>query len=90
MNLKQIFAYECVTYHYNKLRNLYLTSTSTTRNKLIIPPKCSKTVSNEDNYIRAIQVYNGLPKTNPNLKALDISKNYNKKKIKLWIGNNIL
>ena len=88
-NLIQIFAYECVSYHYNELKALYLTLETRTRNKFIIPPKCSKFVSDKNNYIKAFQIYNCLPKSNPNFKTLDITKNYNKTRIKKWISNNI-
>ena len=54
LNLKQIFAYEYVSYHYNEQKKLYLTSTSLTINKLIIPPGCEKAVSDRSNYLRAI------------------------------------
>ena len=89
LNIKQIFAYECVTYHYNDLKNIYLNSKRVTRKKLIIPPKCSKMVSNKNNYIKAIQVYNNLPTEEKTLKMLDISKNYNKNKIKNGVSINI-
>ena len=84
-----IFAYECISYHYSYLKTLYMTSTSITRNKLIIPPKSLKIVSKKNNHIRAIKVFNSLPKCNPNLKNLDISQNYNRIKVKKWIRFNI-
>ena len=43
---------------------------------------CSRAVSNKDNHIRAIGIFNYLPSTNPDLKTLNIAKNYNKEKIK--------
>ena len=47
LNLKQIFAYECVLYYYIELSNVYAVTTSKTRNKFIRPPKCTKAVSDK-------------------------------------------
>ena len=40
--LDQIFAYESLSYHYNELQLIYLTSNKTTRNRNIQIPKGSK------------------------------------------------
>ena len=47
LNLKQIFAYESLIYHYNELKSIFITLTTITRNKLLRPPKCSKVVSDK-------------------------------------------
>lgn len=90
LKLNQIFAYECLSYHFDDLKRLYETSQSRTRNRLIIQPQCTRIVSNKNNYIKAIQIFNILPISNPNLKNIDITKSYNKKIIKNWIRSNIL
>ena len=74
LNLKQIFAYECVLYYYIELSYVYAVTTSKTRNKFIRPPKCTKAVSDKSNYIMAIKVFNDLPDKDPDLKCLDITK----------------
>lgn len=86
MNLTQLFAFESIKYKYNELKNIYIESTSITRNKIITLPRINKTVSNKSNNIKAIKIYNQLPKE---LKNLDISKKSSNNKLKEWINDNI-
>lgn len=86
MNLEQLFAYESLKYHYKNLQNIYTNSNSRTRNKSIIMPRIYKTVSNKNNYIRAIRLFNLLPNE---LKSIDISKKASNYKLKEWIKENI-
>ena len=39
LNLQQLFANECLKYYHAELKNIYINSTSKTRNKSIILPK---------------------------------------------------
>lgn len=84
--LKQVFAYECLVYHYNSLANLYITSTSKTRNKYIQLPKSLKVVSEKNNYYKAVKVFNEL--TN-DLKNFEVMNKANKRKLKTWILSNL-
>lgn len=61
LNLEQLFSLESLIYHYNSLKTIYLQSESITRNKSIPLPKMIKRVSNKNNYILAIKLYNRLP-----------------------------
>ena len=82
LNLKQLFDYESIVYNYNTLKNIFLNSESVTRNKSIQLPKYVKTISNKNNYINAIKLYNSLPNE---LKVLNISNKASKMKLKEWI-----
>ena len=82
LNLKQLFDYESIVYNYNTLKNIFLNSESVTRNKSIQLPKYVKTISNNNNYINAIKLYNSLPNE---LKVLNISNKASKMKLKEWI-----
>lgn len=84
LNIKQTFVLESLVYHYDKLKNTYLTRESKTRNKNIILPRMNKTISDKNSYIMAIKTYNSLP---TELKSLN-NKSITKRKIKKWIQNN--
>lgn len=86
LNLHQMFAFESLKYYYNNLKEQHENSKSKTRNKSIILPKIHKTVSNKNNYIKAIKLFNLLPN---DLKKLDIDNRTNSNKIKEWIRENI-
>ena len=60
MNLDQIFSYESLTYHYEKLQLAYINSNSTTRKKSIQIPRRQLTISIKDSFIRAIMQFNNL------------------------------
>ena len=85
LNLIQLFAYESLRYNYEKFKQQYSTSPSTTRRKVIIPPKYDKRISTKSSYIKAINIFNKL--TNEN-KSLDLRKKSNKKKLKDWVSKN--
>lgn len=87
MNLNQIFAFESLKYYYKDNKELYIISNSRSRNKTIILPRIYKTVSEKNNHIKSIKLFNQLPN---DLKILDIEKIKNIKKIKEWIIENIL
>ena len=82
LNIEQTFTLESVTFHYNKLKNMYLLSESKTRNKNIILPKMKKAISDKNSYIEAIKTYNILPKE---FKCLNTSRRIIKKNIKKFI-----
>ena len=48
--LDQILAYESLSYHYNELQLIYLTSNKTTRNKSIQILKRVKTISSKNSF----------------------------------------
>ena len=83
--LDQIFAYESLSYHYNELQLIYLTSNKTTRNKSIQIPKRLKTISSKNSFIRALMIFNRLPNE---LKTIT-SIHSKKRKIKKWVKENI-
>ena len=62
MYLDQIFAYESLSYHYNELQLIYLTSNKTTRNKSIQISKRLKTISIKNSFVRALMIFNRLHK----------------------------
>ena len=83
--LDEIFVYESLSYHYNVLQLIYLTSNKTTRNKSIQIPKRLKTISSKNSFIRALMVFNRLPNEFKN-----ITSTYSKKrKLKKWVKENI-
>ena len=71
--------------NYEKFKQQYSTSSSTTRCKVIIPPKYDKRISTKRSYIKAINIFNKLPNEN---KTLDLRKKSNKKKLKDWVSEN--
>lgn len=86
LNINQLFSFECLTYHYNKLKDLYANSTSITRNKILPLPKMSKTVGTKSSIFKATNIFNCL--TNE-LKTLNSVKSKNSKiKLKGWIKTN--
>ena len=85
LNLQQAFAYDSLMFHYNKLKEQFINSTSITRNKTILLPKYGKTISTKDSYIKSINTFNALPN---DLKILDVKKKSNMRKIKDWISQN--
>lgn len=84
-NLDQLYAFESLNFHYNKLRETYSKSISITRNKSILLPKICKTVGSKSSYIKAITIYNSLPN---NLKALN-NQIARKTALKKWILANM-
>ena len=50
MNIKQLFAWDCLKYYYNEKKNIFTNSSSKTRNKAILLPKIDKIISEENNY----------------------------------------
>ena len=87
MNLKQLFTYEALGYHYTNLKDQYSTSSSITRNKTLIIPNHQKTILALRIVIwRPSKTYNKLPS---DLKTLDIKKYSHKNKLKTWIKTNI-
>lgn len=87
LNMKQLFAFDSLTYHYNKLKDLYCNSTSITRNKNLPLPKISKAVGSKSSIYKATYAFNSLAdelKTLNNVK----SKSY-KSKLKKWIKTNL-
>lgn len=85
LNFEQTFAYESIIHHYNQLNNIYMSSSSITRNRNIQVPKRSKTVSNKNSYIKAISIFNSLPSDLKNIN----NRNTRKKKLKFWIRSNV-
>ena len=69
-------------YHYLKLEEMYLKSTSKTRNKCILFPKMEKVISDKNSYIVAIKTFNNLPNE---LKCLNLNNNSIKNKVKSFI-----
>ena len=61
MSLDQIFSYESLTYHYEKLQLAYINSNSTTRKKSIQIPRRQLNISIKNSFIRAIMQFNNLP-----------------------------
>ena len=59
--LDQIFAYKSLSYHYNELQLIYLTSNKTIRNKIIQIPKTLKIISSKNSFIGALMIFNRLP-----------------------------
>ena len=57
----QLFTYESLRYNYEKFKQQYSTSSSTTRRKVIIPPKYDKRISTKTSYIKAINIFKKLP-----------------------------
>ena len=83
--LDQIFTYESLSYHYNELQLIFLTSYKTTRNKSIQIPKRLKTISSKTSFIRALMILNRLPN-----KLKTITSIYSKKwKLKKSVKENI-
>ena len=79
--LNQIFAYESLSYHYNELQLIYLTSNKTTRNKSIQIPERLKTISNKNSFIRALMIFNCLPNELKTITSIDSKK----RKLKKWV-----
>lgn len=77
MKINQLFIQESLIYHYVKLRDLYLKSSSKTRLKNIILPRMKKTISDKNSYITAIKAFNELPNELKNL-SLDLKTIKNK------------
>ena len=67
LNLIQLFAYESLRYNYEKFKQQFSTSSSTTRRKVIISPKYDKRISTKSSYIKAINIFNKLPNENKTL-----------------------
>ena len=86
MNLEQSFTYEALGYHYTNLKDQYITSSSSTRNKTLTIPKHKKKISTKNSYMKALKTDNKLPS---DLKTLDIKKYSYKSKLKIWIKTNI-
>ena len=61
MSLDQIFSYESLTYHYEKLQLAFINSNSTTRKKSIQIPRRHLTITTKNSFIRAIMQFNNLP-----------------------------
>ena len=78
LNLEQLFTFNSLMYHYESLKQKFITSTSVTRKKLIVLPKNKKAISNKCNYVTAVRTFNELPNE---YKVLQINVN-NKDKIK--------
>ena len=74
MYLDQIFEYESLSYHYNELQLIYLTSNKITRNKSIQIPKRLKTISIKNSYIRALMIFNRLPKELKTINSIHCKK----------------
>lgn len=85
LNIEQLFTLESLKFHYAVLKDLFVNSTSVTRNKNIQLPKMNKTLSSKNSKIRAITTFNMLPNE---LKTLN-SNAIVKKKIKIWIRQNL-
>ena len=83
--LDEIFVYESLSYHYNVLQLIYLTSNKTTRNKSIQIPKRLKTIISKNSFIRALMVFNRLPNEFKNITSTYIKK----RKLKKWVKENI-
>ena len=64
LNLKQLFTFNSLMYHYETLQKKFITSTSITRKKLIKLPKSKKAISDKSNYVTAIRTFNELYQTN--------------------------
>ena len=86
LNIRQVFTFQALMYHYEDLKEIYKKSNSETRNKSIQLPKTIKVISNKNSYL-VLKTYNSLPKE---LKSLYSNKNNRKYilKIKLKIKNN--
>ena len=83
--LDKIFAYESLSYHYNELQLIYLTSNKTTRNKCIQIPKRLQTISSKNSFIRALMIFNRLSN-----ELRTITSIYSKRrKLKIWVKENI-
>lgn len=85
LNLQQLFALESLKYHYDELKNKFLNLNSITRNKSILIPKRSKTISIKNSRIRAISVFNSIPNE---LKVLN-NEFARKRKLKKWVALNL-
>lgn len=80
-NLIQNFEINSLLHHYDKLSTEYSLSNSVTRNKSLTLPKRYKTVSSKNSYVKAMVLFNALPKELKAIKSVSIRK----KKIKKWI-----
>lgn len=87
LNLRQLFAYVSLVYHYPQLKIKVIQSCSITRNKNLLLPKMNKAVSDKNSHIVAIKLFNRLPNE---LKSLDYSTYIIKRKIKGWLKGNEL
>ena len=85
-NIRQLFTLESLVYHYESLKNIFINSTSITRNKSIKLPSSCMSVSNKMSSIEAIRTFNSLPNE---MKVLQESKKRVKKQLKGWIMHNI-
>lgn len=85
MNLRQVFAYESLDFHYFQLKEKFTNSESKTRNKSIVIPKRQKTVSSKSSFIRSIALYNNLPNELKTIRNVHTRKC----KLKAWVLSNV-
>lgn len=82
LNVMQLFQLEAISHHYENLKELYINSTSRTRNKSIPLPKIRKNISTKNSYVIAIKIYNDLT---DDLKIMDSNNSNKKRKLKKFI-----
>lgn len=84
LNFDQLYIMRCICYHYDNMREIYISSTSVTRHKLIEIPKMNKRIKEKDSLITAIRYYNKLPSE---LKSLTCTKKCIKNKMSEYVMN---
>ena len=87
LTIRQLYQLEAVSYHYTTLKELYVNSTSNSRNKSLQLPKIMKTKSQKNSYYVAIYIFNLLCN---DLKILELHKITIKRKLKIFIRENIV
>lgn len=75
--LNQLYITNCISYHYPRLKYLYINSNSRTRNKDLSIPLFSKTIAKKNSIYTAIKYFNKLPAHLKNI--ANFNKNYKKK-----------
>lgn len=83
--IDQLHAYAALIFHYHELKQKFVNSTSTTRNKQLRLPKINKTIGKKMSMVTATSIYNRLPME---FKKTNLSSTW-KKRLKEWIKNNL-
>ena len=79
LKVEQMFTLESLCYHYNNLKDAFLTIKRNTRKKSLQLPKMTKAISDKDSLVEAMRAFNELPN---DLKILNYKKSTIKYKLK--------